>query len=72
MNLRTQVAQLIKELRLEAGLTQAQLASLAKMEQSNRISKIEHEVFEPSFSEIEKLSEALSVDITITITKKGW
>lgn len=72
MNLRKQVAQLIRGLRKESGLTQVQLASLAKMEQSNRISKIENEVFEPTFSELERLAEALSIDITITITKRGW
>ena len=72
MNLRTQVAQLIRELRKESGLTQAQLASLANMDQSNRITHLEREKFEPSFTEIEKLAEALSIDITITITKRGW
>jgi transcriptional regulator with XRE-family HTH domain len=72
MNLRTQVAQLIKKLRKESGLTQVQLASLAKMDQSNRLSDLERAKHEPSFSEIERLAEALSIEITITITKKGW
>ena len=71
MTLKEQVAQLIKELRKESGLTQVELASLAKMEQSNRISYIECGKNEPSFSELERLAEAFYVDIHITITRKG-
>tara|TARA_R110000868_G_scaffold336554_2_gene597459 strand:- start:70 stop:288 length:219 start_codon:yes stop_codon:yes gene_type:complete len=72
MNLRTQVAQTIKELRKEAGLKQVDLASLASIETQARISRLENGVHEPTFSEIEKIAEALSIDITITITKRGW
>ena len=70
MNLRTQVAQLIKELRKEAGLTQAELARQCFMESQARMSRLENGHNEPTFAEIEKLCEILNVDIHITVTQK--
>lgn len=70
MNLRTQVAQLIKDLRKEAGLTQTELARQCFMESQARMSRLENGHNEPTFAEIEKLCEILNVDVHITITQK--
>lgn len=69
MNLRTQVAQLIKELRIEAGMTQSELAQRLGCGHS-RISLIEDAKRGINVEDIEQIAEALNLDIHITITQK--
>ncbi|MFN7394237.1 MAG: helix-turn-helix domain-containing protein [Pseudanabaena sp.] len=69
MNLRTQVAQLIRELRIEAGMTQSDLARKLGCGHS-RISLIEDAKRGIGLEDIEQIAEALNLDIQITVTWK--
>lgn len=72
MNLRTQVAQLIRQMRKDSGLTQAQLVDLAGLSNQSRLSSIEacRMRNEPTFEEIERIASALNIEINITVTQK--
>jgi len=53
----------IKEIRLEKGLTQTQLARLANVSQSY-LSELEHNKKSPTVRELCKIAEALKVELS--------
>ena len=69
MKLRTQVAQLIRELRQESGVKQKELALKVHCSPS-LISALERGEKSISLDNIELIAEALGLDVVITITSK--
>jgi transcriptional regulator with XRE-family HTH domain len=69
MDLRTQIAQLIKELRIESRMTQSELAQKLGCGHS-KISLIEDGKRGINLEDIEKIIEALDLSVHITITQK--
>lgn len=60
----------LRELRLEAGLTQAELAARVGISQPN-VARLESGVNPPNLSTLRKIADALSADVVVAFQKRA-
>lgn len=57
-----EIAERIKKIRIERGMTQQDLAEAIGLKSRSSINKIEQDTYEPSLEKIKKIARALNVD----------
>ncbi len=65
-----ELGQRLRELRLQAGLTQAELAARVGISQPN-VARLESGINPPNLSTLRKIADALSADVVVAFEKRA-